>query len=222
VAPAGCPRQPVTVIDLGQSGDVAASDEELLARQSALQEEARQVLAELDLAALVADIGPLLVAGSFVSGLMCWRELDVMVLAGADFSPQDVLRLLQRVVGLPGMTSLEYHDERGPRCVTGQLRDERYHVPFTVDRAGAPWRIDLTLWLHDPHLNITRWHQELSERITPGQRSAVLRIKDVWHRRPAYPDQVGGLDIYTAVLDDGVRTPRQFATWLAGRGLPST
>jgi hypothetical protein len=33
-----------------------ASDEELLARQSALQEEAREVLAELDLAGLVADI----------------------------------------------------------------------------------------------------------------------------------------------------------------------
>jgi hypothetical protein len=68
-----------------------ASDEELLARQSALQDEARQVLAGLDLAALVADIGPLLLAGSFVSGLMCWRELDVMVLAGGDFSPPDVL-----------------------------------------------------------------------------------------------------------------------------------
>ena len=71
-----------------------ASDEDLLARPAALQEEARQVLADLDLAALVADIGPLLLAGSFVSGLMCWRELDVMVLAGGDFSPQDVLWLL--------------------------------------------------------------------------------------------------------------------------------
>ena len=60
------------------------------------------------------------------------------------------------------------------------------------------------------------------ERITAEQRSAVLRIKDVWHRRPTYPDQAGGLDIYTAVIDDGVRTPRQFATWLAGRGLPPT
>lgn len=49
--------------------------------QSALQAEARVVLAELDLATLAADIGPPLMAGSFVSGLMCWRELDVMVLA---------------------------------------------------------------------------------------------------------------------------------------------
>lgn len=50
----------------------------------------------------------------------------------------------------------------------------------------------------------------------------MLRIKDVWHRRPAYPDQVGGLDIYTAVMEDGIRTPRQFATWLTSHGLPDT
>ena len=41
----------------------SASDEELLARQCALQDEARDVLAELDLAALVANIGPLPVTG---------------------------------------------------------------------------------------------------------------------------------------------------------------
>jgi hypothetical protein len=106
--------------------------------------------------------------------------------------------------------------------VTGQVRDERYHLAVTVDRAGAPWRIDLTLWLHDSHLNVTRWHEDLRERITPAQRIAVLRIKDVWHRRPAYPDQVGGLDIYTAVIEDGVRTPREFAAWLTSHGLPGT
>ena len=145
-----------------------------------------------------------------------------MLLTGGGFSPPDVLRLLQRIVGQTGATSVEYHDERGPRCVTGQLRDERYHVPFTVERAGKPWRIDLTLWLHDAHLNVTRWHEELRERITAEERLAVLRIKDAWHRRPTYPDQVGGLDIYTAVIDDGVRTPQQFAAWLASRGLPDT
>ena len=197
-----------------------ASDEELLARQSALQAEARQLLAELDLAALVAEIGPLLLAGSFVSGLMCWPEVDVMVLAGPDFSPQDVLALLQRIVGLPGVTALEYHDERGPRCVTGQVRNERYHVGITVDRPARPWHIDLTLWLHDPHINVTRWHEDLRERITGEQRRAVLRIKDVWHRRPSYPERVGGLEIYTAVMDDAVRTPEEFAAWLAGHGLP--
>lgn len=215
-------RQPVTVTDLGRSATSPASDEELLARQLALQREAGEVLAGIGLARLVADIGPLLMAGSFVSGLMCWREVDVMLLAGAHFSPLDVLRLLARIVERTGATALEYRDERGARCVTGQIRDERYHVPFMVEWAGHRWRIDLTLWLHDPHANVTHWHEELRERITAEQRLAVLRIKDAWHRRPEYPGQVGGLDIYTAVIDDGVRTPSQFATWVAGRGLPGT
>jgi hypothetical protein len=141
-----------------------ASDEDLLARQSALQAEAREVLAGLDLAALAADVGPLLVTGSFVSGLMCWRELDVMVLAGPDFSPPDVMGLLARLVRRAGITGLEYRDERGPRCVTGQVRDERYHVTLTVERADGCWQIDLTLWLHDLHRNVTRWHEQLRER----------------------------------------------------------
>lgn len=87
-----------------------------------------------------------------------------------------------------------------------------------VPWGGADWRIDLTLWRHDPHHNVTRWHEELRTRITAGQRAAILRIKDEWHRRPEYPDQVGGLDIYTAVLDDGVTAPAGFAAWLARRG----
>lgn len=68
------------------------SDAELAARQAALQAEARDLLAAPDLAAQLADIGLPLFAGGFVSGLMCWREIDVMVLVGPDFSPQHVMR----------------------------------------------------------------------------------------------------------------------------------
>lgn len=45
-----------------------ASDEDLLARQSALQDEAQQVLADLDLAGLVGDIGPLLIPAAVSLG----------------------------------------------------------------------------------------------------------------------------------------------------------
>jgi hypothetical protein len=78
---------------------------------------------------------------------------------------------------------------------------------------------DLTLWLHDLHENVTAWHKALRETITDAQRAAVLRIKDVWFRRPSYPDQIGGFEIYTAVIDDGIRTPEQFRRWLADHGL---
>jgi hypothetical protein len=107
-----------------------------------------------------------------------------------------------------------------PRSPTGTTRDERYHVPVTFAFNGRVWSIDLTLWLNDPHGNLVVWHENLRDAITADQRSAVLRIKDVWHRLPSYRDQIGGLQIYTAVIDDGVRTPEQFATWLVNYGYP--
>jgi hypothetical protein len=79
---------------------------------------------------------------------------------------------------------------------------------------SSEWRFDLSLWLYDDHTHVADWHRQLGERISPEQRRAVLRIKNVWYRRPGYPDEVSGLEIYRAVLDDGVRTPNAFASWL--------
>lgn len=191
-----------------------APDDELDRRQSALQAEANDLLAELRPVLAAAGVDSLIPTGSFVSGLMSWREIDVMVLGGPEFSPLDVLGLLRHVVRLPGTVEFHYVDERGDRGPTGQTRDERFHLAITVERPTGPWRIDLSVWLYDDHANVTAWHENLRDTISPEQRRAVLRIKDVWHRRPDYPDDVGGLDIYTAVLDAGVRTPAQFGRWL--------
>jgi hypothetical protein len=190
------------------------SDDELRLRQDRLQVEAKEVLAELDRSGLFVDLGPPTMAGSYVSGLMVWRELDIMMLGGPHFSPHDVLRLLHTIITIPGVISFEYHDERGSRRPTEAIRDERYHLPITVQRGTTTWRIDLTVWLHDPHANITTWHESVRDTITDEQRLAVLRIKDVWHQRPEYPDHVSGVEVYNAVLNDGVRTPEQFGAWL--------
>jgi hypothetical protein len=197
-----------------------AGDQELLARQAALQAEAAEVLAGLDLGSLFGDVGPVLAVGSYVSGLMCWRDLDVVLLGGVEFSPADVLDLLKRVVELPGFAGFTYRDERGERCPTGEVNDERYHVPFDLDAGQGRWRIDLSVFLRDLHGHVAAWHEQLRDTITDQQRLAVLRIKDVWHRLPSYPDQVSGWEIYTAVLRDGVRTPEQFGRWLAANGFP--
>ncbi|HET9649553.1 MAG TPA: hypothetical protein VFP34_15170 [Microlunatus sp.] len=202
-----------------EPADVDAStpsrDESLLDRQYALQDEARQVLNELELPGRLARYDPVLTTGSFVSGLMVWRDLDVMALGGPKLSPTDVLAAIAGLVALPGMVGFGYADERGPRSPTGETRDERYHIPMTYLRPTGTWRLDLTFWLHDPHENVTAWHEQLRDSLTSQQRIDILHIKDAWHRRPEYPDAVSGFEIYTAVLDHGVRTPEQFKNWLA-------
>jgi hypothetical protein len=193
----------------------ASTDEDLIRRQMALQAEARDVLNELDLERQLDDIGSMLVTGSFISGLMVWRELDIMFIGGPELSPTDVMAAMGRLVLLPGIVRFDYADERGPRSPTGERRDERYHVPTAYARLSGTWRLDLTFWLHDAHENVTAWHKQLRDSLTPEERSAILRIKDVWHRRPEYPETVGGLEIYTSVMKHGVRSPEQFRDWLA-------
>jgi hypothetical protein len=203
-----------------------AIDEELMERQTALQAAATELLEDPTWTAVFDDVGTPIVTGSYVSGLMSWRELDVMVLGGRDFTPYDVLELLKRMVSLPGVVGFDYHDERGSRSPTGEARDERYHATIALERPATRnqriWRIDLSIWLHDDHANVTEWHHALRDSITTEQRLAVLRIKDVWHRLPTYPDEVGGLEIYTAVVDDGIGTPEQFSAWLAQHGHATT
>jgi hypothetical protein len=194
--------------------DPEPASDSLEARQAQLQAEADALRRRWQLDDFLSRTGPLHYAGSYVSGLMVWRDLDVMVLVPPGFGPRDLVGLLAELVELPGVVGLDVHDERGPRSPTGQRRDERWHVPLRTDSASGAWRIDLTLWLHDAHANVTRWHEELRARLTAEQRAAILAIKSVWHLRPEYPDSVSGWEIYTAVLEDGVRTPEQFGSWL--------
>src|SRR4051794_40389845 len=145
-------------------------DQDLLARSAGLQAEAREVLGELDLERTLADFGPPLFAGSFVSGLMTWRDLDIMFLGGPTLSPPQVVKGLARLVLRPGVVGFDYADERGDSSPTGAVRDERYHVVATYVRPGGTWRLDLTVWLHDHHKDVARWHEDLSHTLTDGDR----------------------------------------------------
>jgi hypothetical protein len=195
--------------------DPVPTPDTLEARQTQLQAEADALRRQWRLDEVLSRIGPVHYTGSYVSGLMVWRDLDVMVLVPSGFGLPDLVGLLADLVALPGLAGFDVHDERGPRSPTGQRRDERWHLPLLTDSASGAWRIDLTLWLYDAHVNLTHWHEELRARVTPEQRAAILTIKNAWQVRPEYPDRVSGLEIYTAVLEDGVRTPEQFSSWLA-------
>ncbi len=48
----------------------------------------------------------------------------------------------------------------------------------------------------------------------PETRSAILDIKRAWVNRPEYGKTVRSFDIYTAVLDGGIRTPEEFERFL--------
>jgi len=89
------------------------------------------------------------------------------------------------------------------------------------DAGGGLWKVDVSLWrLGDAPRELYYDADTLARLLTPEMRAAILWIKDVWHRRPSYPDVVGGVEVYDAVLRHGVRTPEAFGAYLRERGMP--
>jgi len=74
----------------------------------------------------------------------------------------------------------------------------------------------MDLWFVDePDLQPDLKHvNTMPDRLTPELRHAILQIKSRWAARQEYGNAVKSYDIYTAVLEDDVRTPEQFEAWL--------
>jgi hypothetical protein len=194
----------------------------LLRRQDALQTEAQAVVRELGLRERLGRLGPFEQIGSSRSGLMVWRDLDVATRC-ADPTTEEVLDAMRPVLGHPGVREATYMPQLGSRSPSGGPADQRwYFVLRYVAVDGESWKVDVSLWrLGDAPRELYFDPDTLRRRLTAETRGAILWIKDIWHRRPYYPDVVGGVDIYEAVLNHDVRAPAEFAAYLRARGMPA-
>ncbi|HLZ23603.1 MAG TPA: hypothetical protein VKQ30_15935 [Ktedonobacterales bacterium] len=187
--------------------------EELLRRQASLQAEAERVLAALDLVAMLASAGTVAFNGSYVTGLMVWRDLDLSVMAPG-LTSRSAYETMLPLLTHPDVTLVRYRNEAGGHNATGRLEDDRYFFANYYLEAGQEWKIDISFWVsRQPHAELLP-PELITQRLTDETRLAILWLKDIWHRLPVYMTQIGSVDIYNAVLDYGVRTPEAFEAYL--------
>jgi hypothetical protein len=155
---------------------------------------------------------------------MVWRDIDFDVLCD-DLSADRVVETVWPLASHPRIKKIRYSNESGPFNATGLPQDDGYYCGLRYypsgSNAGDEWKIDI--WF----VPATAPRPELEHlatipaQLTPEVRLAILWLKDVWHRRPAYRDTVVSVDIYDAVLRHGVRTPDEFDAYLIARSKPS-
>jgi hypothetical protein len=195
---------------------------ELYARQETLQREARTLVAELDLLTTLAQVGPAHQLGSSISGLMVWRDLDFIIMCDPALDMTQVVKAVYPLLTHPRTVAQHYANERGPFNPHADPASDRYYFVFHHKTAqGQTWKIDLSFFFSEQMLGVLDHLDWLQRELTEETRLAILWIKDIWHRLPAYPYQVGGYEMYDAVLNAGVRTPDEFDAYLIARRLPS-
>ena len=183
---------------------MSLSDDELLARQAALQAEARAFLATHRIEERLALAGSVLLVGSYTTGLMVWRDLDVCVDArGLD--REGAWHLVRPLVHAADRVHYERFEEQ----------DDRRHY-FVLRLEG--WKLDLSLFTAGIPPEVEAFQERLLRRLDDEMRLLLLRLKEAWWTRPEYPEVVSAFEIYEAVLN-GVRTEDALADELRRRRL---
>ena len=137
---------------------------------------------------------------------MVWRDLDVCVDA----------RGLGRVEAWDLVRPFVVAADRVRYEELGEPDDRRHY--FVLRLAG--WKLDLSLFTTGIPPAVETFQDSLLGRLDTETRLAILRLKEVWHTRPEYPELVGGFEICEAVLN-GARTPEELERRFRDRGLVS-
>ena len=154
---------------VGRPARALLTDAELLARQEALQAEARPFLGEHRVVERLEAAGPVVLVGSYVTGLMVWRDLDVCVDArGLGRRPRRGASSSRRPRRRPGSV----------RAAGGTGRP----APLFVVGLGG-WKLDLSLFTAGIPPGVATFQADLLSRLDAETRLAILRLKELWHTR---------------------------------------
>ena len=199
--------------------DSELSDDFLVEHADRLAAEAVVLVRELGLLPMLGMAGEAVQIGSSVMGLMVWRDLDFVVHSPGLPSSQ-AFESLKPLLEKPGLRALEYLNDHGPDLERPE--DSRHYFVARYERTpGVVWKLDFTFWTAVGRHDHESYGRSILERLTPENRLAILRIKYLWHERPSYPYQVGGYEVYDAVLNGRVHTSQEFSAYLRARGLPT-
>ena len=183
-----------------------------IAREATLQAEARAVLADLDLLALLGGIGRPTVTGSCALGVMVRRDIDVTTLC-PDLDVVAAFAVGRTLAAHPRVHRVGFRNDTGRWNTDPAYPDGLYlGVAYRTDD-GAEWNLDLW-FLREETTQFDLEHLgTILPRLDREARVAILGIKESLASSPGYGREVHGYDVYAAVLDGGVRTPEEFDAW---------
>jgi hypothetical protein len=146
--------------------------------------------------------GDVHIVGSYALGLMTWRDLDIHVVR-EDLDVRAFFALGGEIAGLLKPHRMHFRDES--IVGTPGLPRGFYWGIYLGDERNGAWKVDI--WQTDPPAfeSVRRFGDDLSARLNDTNRAMILEIKAACWQHPQYRRGFTSTDIYTAVLDRGVR-----------------
>ena len=185
-----------------------STDDEILARQAALQAEAAAILADLDLLARIGTVGTPFLTGGAAYGLMVARDIDVTTLCPL-LDVETTFQAIRPLATHGRVRRLAFRNDTGRWNTDPAYPDGLYWMIEYVTDAGVAWNLDLWFLLEGTTQFDLEDLRTIPPRLTVETRLAILRIKEALGGRTDV-GRVRSHRVYEAVLDHGIRTPEAF------------
>jgi hypothetical protein len=172
-----------------------------------LKTEADLLILSCRLPELLAGYADWMIGGSYSYDLMCWRDLDLYVL-----DPQvDLKRCFE--IGYELTERLSAKKARFTNNLGGEPNGFYWGIKLEDERQGA-WKLDVWFLDQRGYEEHAAYSSAMREKLTPENRAIILAIKEVYWRQPVYRDTITSDLIYRAVLENSVRTIRDFESFV--------
>lgn len=187
--------------------------DDLLKKQKDLQNEANMILREIDLLNILSIYGKPEIIGSLATGLMTWKDIDIEVIGGINEEKYwEVVRKLFHTPQYKKLFVANFTNSVNPNTPKGlYISIEGY------GKTEERWKIDV--WFLPPRKpdgeNYNEW---IKNKITDENRLIILSIKNKVAINPKYGKEIFSIDIYKAVIENGVQNLDDFKKYLQTKG----
>lgn len=182
---------------------------------------ANEMLRECRVVETLDKYGEVRLHGAYEMDLMTWPEVDVWVL-NDEFQASmtwDMIGDLARTASpthVHVINQIDHALEMTPPYSVS--------VDYRFYHRGMEWKLDVCAGSHQRHAGDLEYLDHVRPQLTPEKREAILALKHLAAASSAYRKsrwrytsgrhQFVGIDIYRAVLVDGIRSPAEFAAYL--------
>jgi len=195
-------------------------------QQEELQIEGKLVLKKLQLLELLGRSGKTVIVGSMALGLMTWRDIDIEVVV----EKPDINQIAEIASNLikkgPKRIDIDVTNNQNkstPKTPKGIYLGLKYFgdnikQEELLSTNKKAWKVDIHFVKSQDSQSIaqTEW---LKKKLTDQKRRAILEIKKEVDQNPKYRKEIFSIDIYRAVLENGVIDLEGFKRYLKERNL---